>query len=109
MYKVYLIKTQDDITRYKIGYTKRSVEKRIKEFKTGNSNDFQIVSVFESNWGTKIESSLHKRYQMNRIGGEWFTLSEQEVVNFYTECQKLHDIFDLLSNSNTWVIDRGGI
>jgi hypothetical protein len=109
MNKVYLIKTQDDITRYKIGYTKRSVEKRIKEFKTGNSNDFQIVSVFESNWATKIEANLHVRFKSKNIGGEWFSLSEQEVVNFYTECQKLHDIFDLLSKNNTWVINRGGI
>jgi len=103
MYKVYLIKTDD---RYKIGYTRRSVETRIKEFKTGNSNDFKIISVFESKWATKIEANLHNRFKSSNLGGEWFNLSPDIDFNFTKICQDLHDTFELLSQNNTWIIDK---
>lgn len=47
---------------HKIAYTKRSIEERIKEFKTGNTSDFYIIDSFRSKWGTKIEAQLHIRH-----------------------------------------------
>lgn len=109
MIKVYLISNGGDDKRYKIGYTKRKVENRVKEFKTGNSNDFEIISVFESKWASKIEAALHKRFCYSKIEGEWFYLTESEVRNFSNECQNLHNIFEILNNQNTYIIDRGGL
>ena len=105
MIKVYLISSGVDDKIYKIGHTRRGVKNRIKEFKTGNSSNLEVVDTFESKWGTKIEASLHKRYK--RIEGEWFKLDEKDILNFNDECKKLHDIFELLSTQNTWVIDKG--
>ena len=109
MYKVYLISCGDINKQYKIGYTRRKVEERLKEFKTGNSNPLEIISVFESKWGTKIEASLHRKYKYNKIDGEWFNLDETEVTNFVTNCKKQHDLFDLVNNNNTYIIDKGGL
>lgn len=103
MYKVYLISWGDIDKEYKIGFTKRKVEDRIKSFKTGNSN------TFESKWGTKIEAFLHRKYSCNNLSGEWFRLSEEEVKNFYKTCENQHNIFELINNENTYVIERGGL
>lgn len=106
MYKVYLIKNLDD-DQYKIGYTRRTVEKRIKEFKTGNCNQLKVIHEFESKWGTKIEASLHRRFKYKKIAGEWFKLEKEEVDNFIPECQKLHQNFDILNLTNSFVMEKG--
>ena len=108
-YKVYLISSGDFEKQYKIGYTRRDVEDRVKEFKTGNSNNLEIISVFESKWGTKIESSLHRKYKTKKIDGEWFDLNQEDVDSFKLECERIHDMFELISNQNTYIIDRGGL
>ena len=55
MTNVYLISAETNGKKlYKIGYTKRKVEERIREFKTGNSAVFSIIEVFNSKWGTKL-------------------------------------------------------
>ena len=94
---------------YKIGYTKRDVEQRVLEMRTGNPGDFKIISTFNSDWGSKIEASLKRNYSDYNIGGEWFILPEDEIVNFIENCSKLHNNFELLSKNNTFIIDKGWI
>jgi hypothetical protein len=106
MYKVYLIKNLTE-NHYKIGYTRRRVEQRLKEFRTGNSSDLDVVAVFESQWGTKIEASLHRRYKWNKINGELFQLSEEDVEGFTVTCMRLHQNFSILNESNSYVRERG--
>ena len=106
MYKVYLIKNLED-NQYKIGYTRRSALQRLKEFKTGNCNELKVIHEFESEWGTKIEASLHRRFKTKKIDGEWFCLENEDVENFLFECQKLHSTFKLLTEKNSFVIERG--
>ena len=109
MYKVYLISTDDDGHRkYKIGYTRRDVEKRVKEFQTGNSSQFEIVSVFKSKWGSKIEAILKRKFKDIKINGEWFYRTDKDVLNFNNSCQEIHDNFDILNNNNTWLLEKGG-
>jgi len=100
MYNVYLISTDDGC---KIGFTKRKVEDRIKEFKTGNSNDFKIISVFKSEYGTKIEKILHNKYKTKKIKGEWFLLEKEDIDNFINECKKSHEILKILNDENTYI------
>ena len=60
IYHVYIIKNLDnDEPTYKIGFTTRDVEKRLKEFKTGNHQDLRIEHIYSSPNGTKIEKYLH--------------------------------------------------
>jgi hypothetical protein len=108
MFNVYLISSEINGQKlYKIGFTRREPEKRIKEFKTGNASDFQIVEVFKSKWGTKIETQIHKKLRMKKIEGEWFQLDEYDIQNFISECQKIHNNLEFISKNNTYYLDRG--
>ena len=107
--KIYLISSEinNDIL-YKIGITKRDVNKRLKQLKTGNPATLNIINVFESKWATKIEANLHVSYDSKRIVGskEWFSLNNEDVKNFTSRCQQIHDNFEVLSKENTWFIDK---
>ena len=60
MYNVYLISsTIEGDTCYKIGYTKRNPLQRIKEMKTGNASELELIDQYKSKWGTQIESKLN--------------------------------------------------
>lgn len=102
MYNVYLIcATLGDDRLYKIGFTKRDVNKRIKEMKTGNAANFQIVDSYNSNWGPKIESVLKKFFKYKNIDGEWFELDENDILDFKKKCEELNDKFNFLSKNNS--------
>ena len=108
MINIYLICSEIEGKKlHKIGYTKRAIEKRIKEFKTGNASELYLVDSFQSKWGTKIEAILKKKYSYCKISGEWFNLSELEISEFKTVCSNLHESFNFLSTSNTFIIDNG--
>ncbi len=105
MYNVYIISSE--INNKKL--YKRNVGMRIKEFKTGNASEFDIVDTFTSKWGTKIEKFLHRYFKGNKINGEWFDLSADQVDEFREICEKSHNNFEILNSYNTYVIDRGGM
>lgn len=106
-YNVYLIESEyNDVTLYKIGITKREVEKRLKEFKTGNASNFRIVNTYKSKWGSKIESTLHRMYSTKRISGEWFNLEPEDISNFIPKCEAIHSNMELISTHNTYFIDK---
>ena len=109
MINIYLISSEiNDIKLYKIGITRRSIEKRIKEFQTGSVSEFIIVDSFKSKWAFKIESTLHKFHKTKRVKGEWFDLNENDIDGFKSMCEMLHSNFEIIENSNTYYIDRGG-
>lgn len=108
MYTVYLICSEiDGKNLYKIGYTRRTTEERIKEFKTGNASNFSIINKFESKWGTKIESQIHRFYKSKKISGEWFDLNSEDISLFIEKCQLIHNNLELVSTQNTYYLDRG--
>ncbi len=110
MYNVYLISSEINNQKlYKIGYTRREVSARIKEFKTGNASEFEILNIFNSKWGTKIEKNLHKHFERCRIDGEWFNLNENQIRDFERICEISHNNFEILDKYNTYIIDRGGL
>lgn len=108
MYIVYLVSAEiNGESLYKIGWTKRTPEQRIREFKTGNASDFSVVESYKSEWGSKIEALLHKKYLKYKVSGEWFNLPEDEVKNFYLSCDIIHYNLDLISKNNTYYLDKG--
>lgn len=105
--KVYLISAEiGDKKLYKIGYTKRTIEERIKEFKTGNASDFNIVDSFQSKWSTKIEARIHMMFKNKRVNGEWFDLSTSDIKEFGRLCEVIHGVLNLTEKNNTYYIDR---
>lgn len=107
MYNVYLVASEiEGKTLYKIGYTRRPIEKRIKEFKTGNASQFYLVDSFESKWGTKIEAQLHKFFRSKKVSGEWFELNSDDLIKFKKDCQMIHTNLELVSSDNTYYLSR---
>ena len=103
MYNVYLISSslEGDIC-YKIGYTKRNPNKRIREMKTGNASELEVIESFQSKWGTQIESKLHRIFQDKKISGEWFRLTAYDISQFKKLCEQSLQSFELLSKDNSW-------
>jgi hypothetical protein len=108
MVTVYLISAESNGKKlYKIGYTRRNVSERIKDFKTGNTSVFEIVDSFSSKWGTKIEKAIHKIFKEKRVSGEWFDLCESDISLFYEKCLLIHNNLEFINERNTYFIDRG--
>jgi hypothetical protein len=103
MYNIYLISCgEGDDKKYKIGYTKNKVENRVKQLKTGNSEELIIEKVYQSKWATKIESILHRNYKQSKISGEWFKLTQKDVDNFLIQCKDLELFINELLNNSTF-------
>ena len=108
MFHIYLVCSEINGQKlHKIGYTRRTIEKRIKEFKTGNASEIYLVDSFQSKWGTKIESQLHKIYKSKKLSGEWFELDDNDIKIFKEHCEKIHQNLETISNTNTYYLERG--
>ena len=92
---VYLIKTRD-LEEYKIGFTKGDIKKRLKNLQTGCPSELVLVDCYESEYATKIESSLHYMLDPYRVNGEWFLLDSN--FDFQKRCNMLNNNFVELEN-----------
>lgn len=98
---VYLLK-HPSTGLYKIGKTK-NIEKRLKEFKTGNPDNIFLLKSFESkDFYSKIESILHNLYQTQRVQNEWFDLDDKDVNNFLDKCRIIENNLIYLEKNNTY-------
>ncbi len=98
MAKVYLIGIPDE-GLYKIGYTTRNIDKRIDEVQTGNPKKIEMIELFETKHHVKLEGWMHRLYAPKRLEGEWFELTSEDIDNFSGDCQRGHDILEVLINS----------
>lgn len=102
IYHVYIIKNCDvDEPTYKIGFTTRDVNKRLKEFKTGNHQDLRVEFTYSSIYGTKIEKYLHNTLDSKNVKGEWFTLSRKELIEIKELIPVLENNFKFLDKNTT--------
>jgi hypothetical protein len=92
---------------HKIGFTRRAIEKRLKEFKTGNASELYLVDSFASEWGVKVEYNLHKIFKKKSIRGEWFDLSEDEVNKFKEYCINIHNNLKFIAENSTYYLENG--
>lgn len=95
---------------YKIGYTRRGVDKRIRELKTGSPSEFEVVKVFVADkYGATIESRLHRHFETKRIDREWFSLDDSDINQFEELCNKYYETYDMLQKNNSYLIERNHI
>jgi len=101
---VYLILEvdKDGNEAHKIGITKNDPYKRLKQLQTGNSRKISIINLYESNNYKTVEKWLHKRYECLKTESEneFFTLLDEDVINFQKTCKKLDDTITLLLKDN---------
>lgn len=100
---VYLI-ANDEWTQFKIGVSTKSLDKRIKSLKTGNGSEITVVKYFETEHHRKVERWMHNKYHNKRLVGEWFSLDDEDIINFVSDCQKAHNTFKcLIENGNPFI------
>lgn len=99
MKNIYLAK-QNNSDLYKIGITGKSPEKRLKELQTGNAVKLILVDKFQTKHGFLMETAMHAIFKLKRKEGEWFELSEEDVLNFQEYCKEKEATMDLLKSSN---------
>lgn len=95
---VYIVKIESE-RKYKIGYTKRKLEKRLKELQTGCPDVIEPVWYFKSKYVTKLESYLHRQFKDKKIEGEWFLLENEDIDNIKRECVNFEKRVDFLMES----------
>lgn len=98
MKKLYILK-EKDTNNYKIGYTKNSIDSRIKSLQTGNSNEIIEYASFESDYAIKIETALHNLHSIYNKRGEWFEFTEDEISEIVKFITRLHSNFQFLQHN----------
>lgn len=88
--------------RYKIGYTKKSVESRIKSLQTGNPNQLSLVKYHEVYMPSRIETMLHNYYKDCLVKGEWYDLSSDQIEEFGAICDRFQLVNYSLKDNPFW-------
>jgi hypothetical protein len=76
---VYLARAEDGL--YKIGWSTRPLE-RMKTLAAKLRQEVSLIHLIESDCPDWLEEVLHEHYLEKSAGGEWFTLSDEDVVSF---------------------------
>lgn len=97
---IYLI-NEIGTNNYKIGITRSKTErKRKKNLQTGNSIELETIYTYKTEYPFKIESMLHFYYVNKHIKGEWFELSDEDVLDFINVCTQKEKQLQFLIKSN---------
>ena len=97
---VYLI-NEEGTDNYKIGITRSKNEKRRKKtLQTGNSQKLNTIYAFKTEYPYRLETMLHTFYANKRGNGEWFQLSDNEVMSFMSLCENFTNNIKLLIKEN---------
>lgn len=84
---------------FKIGVTKKTIEKRIKELQTGNSTELFISKYHESEYPYTVENMLHTHFKIENVLNEWFELSAEDVTNFNETCEEMEKRIEILKDN----------
>lgn len=80
MSNLYVIRATNT-DHYKIGITSRDVVDRLKELQTGNHTKLEVVRCYEFGNAEKVEQNLHGHFSSLRTNGEWFDLTNANLVD----------------------------
>ena len=78
---VYLIGDSGQDNTFKIGVTRKNVEKRIKQLQTGNGAEIYLVNFYETNYPFFIERLLHTKFYPKQ--------KYQKILRFQSLCQHI--------------------
>lgn len=91
---------KDGSTQYKIGVSKHP-KKRLLQNKTANPNDLELLYTYHSEFPYLVETSLKNNFKSKKIDGEWFDLSEEDVINFLVTCHKINENYKTIRSNST--------
>lgn len=76
---VYLVGNKKE-QRYKIGMTKRTPDERVVEFSPKLPFETEILARCPTGNAYQLERELHEMFDEKRLRGEWFRLSDGDVI-----------------------------
>lgn len=87
---------------YKIGITQGDVRRRVKQLSTGSAYKIDVLKTYESVNYRRVEKWLHSTFntQHTESGNEWFHLSNQQVLDFISYCEKGDKIISFMLKEN---------
>lgn len=100
---VYLLCDSGQDNLFKIGVTKTSIEKRIKQLQTGNGSEIFIADYHETEYPYYIERMLHQKFRINNKHGEWFELDIDGVKAFKEECKRLEELIITMKDNEFFI------
>lgn len=101
---VYLI-NQSDSSLYKIGLSENP-NKRRKQLQTANGVQLDLIKQFKTEFGFKLEKSLHRHFKPKQTIGEFFDLEDKDVSEFETICERIEKNLKYLKENNSYIGDR---
>lgn len=90
----------------KIGRSSQ-IRKRLGQLQTGNVDELELMGWITPSDDKKVERSLHQKYANHRVRGEWFAISQDDVLH---ELERASGFIP--KNTNTFEIvgyDKDGI
>lgn len=63
---------------YKIGMSV-DLARRLAELQVSNGGELAITHFVATNWPDELEETMHSHFRSQRLRGEWFRLSENDV------------------------------
>lgn len=101
---IYLISNGTNI---KIGQSSNP-KKRLSSINVGSDSKCEILRAYrvDGSKSRSIELLLHKKYDINRLNGEWFSLSKSEVssIDEYFKCLSEKSLIVTSSIKSKWII-----
>lgn len=85
---------------YKIGVTKNPIEVRLRCIQTGSPHKLTLQGSYQSPNYRRIESWLHRVYNSQKVKGEWFALTPQQVLSFEADCIEIEKTISMLLEFN---------
>lgn len=73
---IYVFEASDN--SYKIGFSK-NVKRRLNELSSMHSYPLKLIIEKDFDNVVKVEQFLHKKYVNNRLNGEWFRFTKEEL------------------------------
>lgn len=89
---VYLLKSYNEEVGdvYKIGISKNKIEERLRNLRTGNPNEIEVIHIYHTKIkNSKLEARLHRMFKHHLVKGEWYNLPTEDVNNFMNICEVL--------------------
>lgn len=64
----------------KIGVSTQII-RRVAQLQTGNSNELELMGWITPSEDYKMEKFLHQKYARKKVRGEWFAISQDDVLH----------------------------
>jgi Meiotically up-regulated gene 113 len=96
---LYIIKNSESY--YKIGYS-NDPSSRLKQLSTGSSLSLSIYKTYITENDSLLEAYLHSYFKYQNIQGEWFDLSDNDLMKVDELVDKRNKLYKYLKENHSY-------